>query len=215
MRTLCILLLTAVPAWSQLVVLPTQVKGDVGSWIHIKPIKVDGGIPKWRIDNELDEVLPETFLPPEVAKLFIGKLVRGPVGKFKVESWNAKGDVAGDIVVCWVVIGGASPTPAPPIPAPPRANSAKHLSFVGKPIDIVKVANDIELRAYLKLHNVSVHIIQDNDPIVLTGSFKQLIQDTGMPSVVIQGIDGKVLASGLLDTVKSTRELLLPFLEDK
>lgn len=40
-------------------------------------------------------------------------------GRYEVVAWNAKGDVASDLAVCTVVIGGVPPVPPDPGPNPP------------------------------------------------------------------------------------------------
>jgi hypothetical protein len=113
-----LLLLTVAPASSaQSVTLPVEVRGAPGTWIIIAPSAIDGGVPRWRIDPALQEVRLDLLLPPELIAQLKGKVVTGPAGVYKVEAWNAKGDVASDLAVCWITIGDGKPTP-PPIPIP-------------------------------------------------------------------------------------------------
>lgn len=113
------------PLFAQSVTLPAEIKGAPGSWIIVAPDAVDGGVVKWRIDPGLQEVKLDKLLPPETAALLKGKVVTGPAGVYKLEAWNAKGDVASDISICWIRIGdGSNPTPGPgpgPTPEPKPA----------------------------------------------------------------------------------------------
>ena len=122
----------SLPAWGQSVTLPAEVRGAPGSWIIIAPEKVDGGAVKWRIDPGLQEVRLDLLLPPEMLVKLKGKVVTGLPGRYKVEAWNAKGDVASDIATCWVTITGSvppgpgpGPLPPPPIPDPPKPDPPK------------------------------------------------------------------------------------------
>lgn len=121
MRLLAALLvmLVASSAWAQEVKLPSEIKGAVGAWLIVAPESVDGGVPKWRIDPGLQEVRLDLLFPPELVSKAKGKVFTSTVpGRFKIEAWNAKGDLASDIATCWVVIGSPLP-PVPPGPNPP------------------------------------------------------------------------------------------------
>lgn len=205
-RSLSILVVLLIPGLSlgQAVNLPAQVKGEVGGWIHVKPSKVEGGQPKWRLDPELEEIDPNTFLPPEAAKLFIGKLVRGPSGKFKVEAWNAKGDVASDLSTCWVVIGKGT-TPAPPVDPVPIAK-VKSLTFVviGPTAKTAVVTEDEGFRAWLKEHSIGIYGIttkaqQDANP-----------KFAGIPnnSIVLQDAANNVIAHSPITDVSAAKTLV-------
>src|SRR5258708_982144 len=104
------------PAIGPAVVLPDALKGSVGAWVPVAPKLVVGGAVKWRIDPGLTEVDFAGLFPPDIVAKMTGKVVTSDVpGKYRVEAWNAKGDLASDIAVCWVTIG----TPPPPVPIPP------------------------------------------------------------------------------------------------
>jgi hypothetical protein len=105
---------------AQEVKLPAEIKAGPGEWVIVAPESVDGGAPKWRIDSGLQEVRLDLLLPPAVISQLKGKVFRANTGRYKVEAWNAKGDVASDIAVCWVIIG--DPAPLPPGPTPPGPN---------------------------------------------------------------------------------------------
>lgn len=204
------LLVFASSASAQSVTLPVQVRAETGAWVHIKPVKVDGGVPKWRLDPELEEIPPETFLPPEAAKVFVGKMVKGPPGKWKVESWNAKGDVASEIAVCWVVIG--SPGPRPP-PVDPPKKVATHITFVGAEKTALSLAtnNDAALRAWLKDNGVKVHVYSANDPrLTELGLAKAVEKANGAPCVITQDEVGNVLGQETMTTVERVKGLVKP-----
>lgn len=104
----------------QSVTLPDVVTGVPGQWIVLAPTKVDGGPVKWRFDAALQEVNLGQLLPDEMVSKLKGKVVTTTqAGRYKYECWTAKGDVASDIAVGWVVILGPSPPVPPPPPLPP------------------------------------------------------------------------------------------------
>lgn len=119
MISVLVLLGLASPAAAQSVTLPAEIKGSPGAWVIVAPEKTEGGKPRWRIDPGLQEVRLDLLLPPETLAQLRGKVVTAAVpGRYRVESWNAKGDVASEIATCWVVIGDPGP-PTPPTPPKP------------------------------------------------------------------------------------------------
>ena len=185
MKHLSLFALLLIPslASAQSVSLPAQVKGDAQAWVHVKPVKVDGGPVKWRIDPELEEILPETFLPPEAAKLFVGKLVKGGPGKYRVEAWNAKGNLASDIATCWVVIGKGEPQPP--------TLRAKSLTFVvlGVTQHTVRITEDAGFRAWLKMNGVGVYGISTKAQQDANPKFAGI----SSPAIVLQDQNNEVL----------------------
>lgn len=112
-------LLIASAVHAQSVALPDVVSGMPGQWVIIAPKAVDGGKPNWRLDPGLTEVDLAGLLPSEYVDKLRGKVVSAKtVGQYKVEAWNAKGDVASPIATTWVIIGTPEPTPIPPSPTP-------------------------------------------------------------------------------------------------
>jgi hypothetical protein len=112
-------------ACAQELKLPAEIKGAAGAWIIVAPEVISGGKPKWRIDPGLQEVRLDLLLPPEVLGSLRGKVLQASPGRYRVEVWNAKDDVASDIVTCWILIGdqplpppGPGPNPPPPAPTP-------------------------------------------------------------------------------------------------
>lgn len=119
LSALAIALLTA-PANGQSVTLPLTTMGVPGQWIVLAPLQVDGGPVRWRFDPALQEVNLGQLLPDEMVAKLKGKVVSATApGRYKYEAWNAKGDVASDIAVGWVVILGPTPPPVPPSPPVP------------------------------------------------------------------------------------------------
>lgn len=120
---LLVLAALALPANGQSVTLSDVTTGVPGQWIVLAPLKVDGGQVKWRFDSALQEVNLGQLLPDEMVSKLKGKVVTTTApGRYKYEAWNAKGDVASDIAVGWVVILGPQPPPIPPeppVPPPP------------------------------------------------------------------------------------------------
>jgi len=119
LSSLFVLLLASV-ASGQSVTLPETTTGVPGQWIVLAPLKVDGGVVKWRFDPALQEVNLGQLLPDDMVAKLKGKVVTTAApGRYKYEAWNAKGDVASDIAVGWVVILGPTPPPVPPTPPVP------------------------------------------------------------------------------------------------
>ncbi len=108
----------ALPCWGQSVKLPETITGVPGQWIVVAPLAVEGGAVKYRFDPALQEVNLGQLLPDEMVGKLKGKVVTTSApGRYKYEAWNAKGDIASDIAVGWIVILG--PQPQPPLPPAP------------------------------------------------------------------------------------------------
>lgn len=115
--SIAIFLALASQGWGQSVTLPETTTGMPGQWIILVPKAVDGGPVKWRLDPALQDVPLDDLFPGSKPK---GKVVSTTQpGRYKYEAWNAKGDVASDIAVGWVVILGPQPPPVPPLPPVP------------------------------------------------------------------------------------------------
>lgn len=201
----------AVTGEAQSVSLPAQLRGEVGAWIHIKPSKVDGGAPKWRLDPELEEIAPESFLPPEIAKAFIGKLVRGPQGKFRIEAWNAKADVASEIATTWIIIGKGTPGP-PPVDPPPAGPKAKSLTFVviGSPEKTATVTEDEPFQAWLRANGIGIYGIMTKAQQDANPNFKGVIS----PAIALQGADNKLIAWSSIghNNVAAAKAFVVPYI---
>ncbi len=122
-NALLALLLIASGAQAQSVTLPPEVKAARLQWVIVAPLSIDGGKVKWRLDPQLQEVDLGGLLPPEMKEKLLGKVVTYTGDqeniKLKVEAWNAKGDAASDIAVCWITIGRPDPNPPGPVPPDP------------------------------------------------------------------------------------------------
>ena len=135
LRKLLIPLLLLSTASAQELKLPVEIKiAKPGSWFIVAPEVVSGGQPKWRVDTGLEEQRLDALfeLPPGFVQK--GKIFSGDSGRYKIEVWNAKGDVPSDIYVCWVTIGPAVPPPPPgpgpdPTPVPTPAGLRTVLIF--------------------------------------------------------------------------------------
>lgn len=202
-RYTLLVLLIATPAYAQSVSLPPEIRGGRGTWVMVAP-KIVGGEPRWRIDPGLQEVSLKGLLPDEDIAKLKGKVFTSAVdGRFKVELWNALGDKASDITVCWVIFSDPQPAPRPdpPRPDPPAPPSvAKHVTFVFKGIEGAAVINSIELRTWLKARGISVHVYPHGDPAIKT--LGPAVDKIGLPCFVIQAASGEVLSSGLLTSVQ-------------
>ena len=208
LTSLVAFVLTALPVAAQSVTLPVQLKVEAGGWLHVKPIKIDGGAVKWRLDQDLEEIPPESLFPPEIAKAFIGKIVKGPVGKYKVEAWNAKGEIASDIATTWVVIGKPGPTP---IPDPPPTAHPKSLTFlvIGATLKTAAVTENTGFRTWLKSKSIDVYGIvtkaqQDANP---------KFAGIPSPSIVLQDRANNVIAHAPLTDITDAMEFVTKHLE--
>lgn len=126
----CVLLLSLTGScWGQSVKLPTEVKGEPGAWIVVVPENKEGGDVKWRVGAGLTRVPIEQLFPGQKpAGIVVQAFAKG---RYEVMAWNAKGDVASELAVCTVVIGGVppvppdpGPTPVPPVPPVPPPSPA-------------------------------------------------------------------------------------------
>lgn len=115
---------------AQKVTLPSKLECEAREWL-IVPAEVDGGVPKWELSPGLQEVRLDLVFPPEALKSMKGKVVKASApGTYTVRAWNAKGDVASDIAVCTIVVGGTPPAPpTPPVPPAPGPQSELAKTF--------------------------------------------------------------------------------------
>jgi len=101
----------------------TEVAVNPGGIALIVPI-VDGGPPKWRADPAVTEFDLEKLFGPQIAAQAKGRVYIAPLapGRYKVESWCGKENLASEIATCWLVVGNPpdpGPGPKPPDPKPP------------------------------------------------------------------------------------------------
>lgn len=118
-------LVLCLPALGQSVKLPGELRANPGEWI-IVTAKVDGGAPNWRVPAGLEEVPLGLLFPDEVLSQAKGKVFKAAKsGRYMLEAWNAKADVASDISTCIIIVGTPTPEPDPtPTPTPGPVNPA-------------------------------------------------------------------------------------------
>lgn len=198
-------------ASAQSVTLPAEIKGGVGAWVIVAPEKVDGGAPKWRLDPGLQEVRLDLLLPPEVLGKLKGKVVTAQApGRYKIESWNAKGDVASEIAICWVVIQGSGPEPpkppppepVPPDPMPVPKTDALSIVAVWESADstpaVAAVMKNLAFWKSLEPLNVKWFQFDQNQKIVKDNGYMAHAPASGVPFLLYMAKDGKVLRSEAL-----------------
>ena len=103
------LVLFSLPALGQSVTLPAAVTGSPGQPVIVMPSKIDGGAPKWVLDAGLKDVTALLLAPGSTSRAVVAE----KSGTYILRAYNAKGDVASDIAVCTLTIGGGV-TPTPP-----------------------------------------------------------------------------------------------------
>jgi hypothetical protein len=120
-RALIAAIILAGCARGQSLELPTQVTGEPGAFITIKPTKLEGAKVRYvSIDSGLS-VFPAELLTDPTATVVVGS----KPGRYRVLGYTAKGDVPSLPAYTVVVIGspgpapGPEPTPPPPPPPPP------------------------------------------------------------------------------------------------
>lgn len=179
---LATLLLVPMLGMGQEVRLPSEVSAVPGQWIVVAPEIVSGGKAKFRLDAGLEEVRLDILFPPDVAIQARGKVLSASKpGLYKVECWNAKGDVPSDIATCWVHVLGTppevdpAPTPKPkpdvvtppPVVAGPRTVLIVRESATDSPSDARMFASlqAGQAHQYLKSKGHSAYVLDDDDPL--------------------------------------------------
>lgn len=176
--------------------LPAEAKGLPGAWIVI-PAEVEGGKPRWRFpDAGLEEVRLDVLFPSDVLDKAKGKVVKADKpGRYRIESWNAAGDVASDIAVCVVVVGDAPPKPEPPgpepqPPEPPGPSGVRHLLLIRETADATPdVARMVvSLRTgkhaeYLASKSHKLHILDDDSADAK--AWQPFYSDLTLPALLI------------------------------
>lgn len=113
-RAILLLLLLAVPAWSQTIRLPVEVKGDPGTFIRVVA-DTDGAHVRWyALDSGL-ALFPVDLLKDSKTAVVIAQAK----GRYRLIAWTAKGDVPSLAVETVVVIGEVPPVPPGPVPPGP------------------------------------------------------------------------------------------------
>lgn len=118
MRVMLALLAAATWVNAQSVTLPKEIKAEPREWVFVVPEVKDGGKPKWRVSKGLVEVPLDKLFPNAGEQA--GKVFKADKpGVYRVEVWNAKGDVPSNIACCRILIGQPDPKPPEPGPNPP------------------------------------------------------------------------------------------------
>lgn len=96
----------------QKVELPAEIKGEVGSFIAVRP-KTDGKLVRYySLDSGLNS------FPAELLSDATATVVTAPKpGRYRLLAYTALGDRPSDPVIVTIVVGGAAP-PTPPVPTP-------------------------------------------------------------------------------------------------
>ena len=96
----------------QRVELPAEIRGEVGSFIAVRP-KTDGKLVRYySLDSGLNS------FPPELLSDATATVVTAPKpGRYRLLAYTALGDRPSDPVIVTIVVGGAAP-PTPPVPTP-------------------------------------------------------------------------------------------------
>lgn len=165
-------------AQAQVVKLPAEVRGGVGSWVIVAPEFLEGGKPRWRADAGLQEVRLDLLLPPESLAQLKGKVYTSAVpGRFRVEAWNAKGDVASEISTCWVVVGEPGPAPpVPPGPGPGPQPPPGPQTPLGRELQTLYEADATPdkakwLRYFIEVHDLAVTAVLEDPKVATYGDF--------------------------------------------
>lgn len=96
----------------QKVELPAEIRGEVGSFIAVRP-KTDGKLVRY---YSLDAGL--NSFPAELLSDATATVVTAPKpGRYRLLAYTALGDRPSDPVIVTIVVGGAAP-PTPPVPTP-------------------------------------------------------------------------------------------------
>lgn len=96
----------------QRVELPAEIRGEVGSFIAVRP-KTDGKLVRYySLDSGLNS------FPTELLSDATATVVTAPrAGRYRLLAYTALGDRPSDPVIVTIVVGGAAP-PTPPVPTP-------------------------------------------------------------------------------------------------
>ena len=96
----------------QKVELPAEIKGEVGSFIAVRP-KTDGKLVRYySLDSGLNSFPAELLSDPTATVVTAPK-----PGRYRLLAYTALGDRPSDPVIVTIVVGGAAP-PTPPVPTP-------------------------------------------------------------------------------------------------
>ena len=145
--------------------LPTQVTGEPGSFVTIKPSKLEGAKVRYvSLDSGLS-VFPAELLTDPTATVVVGN----KPGRYRVLGYTAKGDVPSLPAFTVVVIGspgpapGPEPTPPPPPPPPPDDNDALGQALRGIYGGLQDPGKATKAAALAKVFQQGVVLAKDSD----------------------------------------------------
>ena len=96
----------------QKVEMPAEIRGEVGSFIAVRP-KTDGKLVRYySLDSGLNSFPAELLSDPTATVVTAPK-----PGRYRLLAYTALGDRPSDPVIVTIVVGGAAP-PTPPVPTP-------------------------------------------------------------------------------------------------
>ena len=106
-------------ALGQSVELPATIRAQVGAFVLVKPIRLEGGkaVRYFTSDDQYLSVFPSELLTDSTATV----LVASRQGRYKVFAVTAAGDKISPVASTIIVVGdGVDPDPIPPQPRPPQ-----------------------------------------------------------------------------------------------
>ena len=202
-RAALILVLLATPAQAQ-VEMPATVKTGV---CKLTPITIKNVPPKvsWMFLSP-SGAEPEVFREHDPDQKTIKLRFHAEMpGTYYLVVASANGDVKQQ--VCVVTVTGAPPIPDPD--KPPPSKLVKHLTFVQPTQATAGVANDPALRQYLAEIGVKVHLVT----ISISAKMKAAVDAAGgPPAIVLQDLEGNVLAIERMSTSDAAKKLVQRYL---
>ena len=106
-------------AFCQSVELPATIRAQVGAFVLVKPVRLEGGkaVRYFTSDDQYLSVFPSELLTDSTATV----LVASKQGRYKVFAVTAAGDKISSVASTIIVVGdGVDPDPLPPQPKPPQ-----------------------------------------------------------------------------------------------
>ena len=110
-------------AFCQSVELPATIRAQVGAFVLVKPVRLEGGkaVRYFTSDDQYLSVFPSELLTDSTATV----LVASRQGRYKVFAVTAAGDKISPVASTIIVVGdGVDPDPIPPQPRPPQPKPA-------------------------------------------------------------------------------------------
>lgn len=184
--------------------LPATVKAKT---CKITPIVIKNVPPKvtWTIippEGAEPDVFREFDADPKVIRL---RFHAEQSGVYHLIVASSNGEVK--LQVCVITVDGTGP---PQPPADPPSKLVKHLTFAGPTQATAGVVNDAALRRYLAEIGVKVHVVTTD----IAPKMKQAIDAAGgTPAVVLQDIEGNILAIERMTTADAAKKLVQGYLK--